>query len=161
MTMKNMKSLLALSIFVVAAFVIQGSVSAQQANNPKFNKMMPKSRRNNQYARNFTSAEMRTLRERLECTSNRYKVVNIQSFWRHGTIEFRQHSGTIETQKIINWIKITQRVMIRAKELVTNDIWTYSFRRFENELHFCPEIKSYIEARYIKFASPEEVNQAA
>jgi sulfur-oxidizing protein SoxX len=40
MTMKNMKSLLALSIFAVAAFVIQGSVSAQQANNPKFNKMM-------------------------------------------------------------------------------------------------------------------------
>ena len=38
--MKNMKSLLALSIFAVAAFVIQGSVSAQQANNPKFNKMM-------------------------------------------------------------------------------------------------------------------------
>jgi sulfur-oxidizing protein SoxX len=40
MTMKNMKSLLALSIFAVAAFAIQGSVSAQQANNPKFNKMM-------------------------------------------------------------------------------------------------------------------------
>ena len=39
MTM-NMKSLLALSIFVVAAFAIQGSASAQQANNPKFNKMM-------------------------------------------------------------------------------------------------------------------------
>lgn len=38
--MKNMKSLLALSIFVVAAFAIQGSASAQQANNPKFNKMM-------------------------------------------------------------------------------------------------------------------------
>jgi L-cysteine S-thiosulfotransferase len=40
MTMNNMKSLLALSIFVVAAFAIQGSASAQQANNPKFNKMM-------------------------------------------------------------------------------------------------------------------------
>ncbi len=38
--MKNMKPLLALSIFVVAAFVIQGSASAQQANDPKFNKMM-------------------------------------------------------------------------------------------------------------------------
>nr|WP_255531052.1 sulfur oxidation c-type cytochrome SoxX [Polynucleobacter alcilacus] len=38
--MNNMKSLLALSIFVVAAFAIQGSASAQQANNPKFNKMM-------------------------------------------------------------------------------------------------------------------------
>ncbi len=40
MNMKNMKPLLALSIFVVAAFVMQGSASAQQANDPKFNKMM-------------------------------------------------------------------------------------------------------------------------
>ncbi len=38
--MKNMKPLLALSIFVVAAFVMQGSASAQQAKDPKFNKMM-------------------------------------------------------------------------------------------------------------------------
>ena len=38
--MKNMKPLLALSIFVVAAFVMQGSASAQQANDSKFNKMM-------------------------------------------------------------------------------------------------------------------------
>ncbi len=40
MNMKNMKPLLALSIFVVAAFVMQGSASAQQANDSKFNKMM-------------------------------------------------------------------------------------------------------------------------
>ena len=40
MNMKNMKPLLALIIFVVAAFVMQGSASAQQANDSKFNKMM-------------------------------------------------------------------------------------------------------------------------
>ena len=40
MNIKNMKSLLALSIFAVAALVTQGSANAQQANDPKFNKMM-------------------------------------------------------------------------------------------------------------------------
>jgi sulfur-oxidizing protein SoxX len=40
MNIKNMKPLLALSIFAVAALVTQGSANAQQANDPKFNKMM-------------------------------------------------------------------------------------------------------------------------
>ena len=40
MNMKNMKSLLAVGTFVLAAIAMQGSVIAQQANDPKFNKMM-------------------------------------------------------------------------------------------------------------------------
>ena len=38
--MKNIKSLLALSIFALAAVLIHGSAVAQQASDPKFNKMM-------------------------------------------------------------------------------------------------------------------------
>jgi len=38
--MKNLKSLLAIAVFALAAVAIHGSASAQQANNPKFNKMM-------------------------------------------------------------------------------------------------------------------------
>ena len=38
--MKNMKSLLALSIFAMTAYAMQGTAIAQQANDPKFNKMM-------------------------------------------------------------------------------------------------------------------------
>ena len=38
--MKNMKSLLAITAFAIAALAIQNSAVAQQANDPKFNKMM-------------------------------------------------------------------------------------------------------------------------
>jgi len=38
--MKNIKSLLAITTFALAAVAIQGSANAQQANDPKFNKMM-------------------------------------------------------------------------------------------------------------------------
>ena len=38
--MKNIKSLLAFSSFALAAVVMQGNAVAQQANDPKFNKMM-------------------------------------------------------------------------------------------------------------------------
>jgi len=40
MNMNNMKSLLALGIVAVTAFAMQSSAIAQQANDPKFNKMM-------------------------------------------------------------------------------------------------------------------------
>jgi len=40
MNMKNMKSLLAISSFALAAIAMQGSVIAQQVNDPKFNKLI-------------------------------------------------------------------------------------------------------------------------
>lgn len=35
---------------------------------------------------------------------NRYYKLNLGSYARHGTIEFRHHSGTVEAEKAINWI---------------------------------------------------------
>jgi sulfur-oxidizing protein SoxX len=40
MNMKNMKSLLAITAFALTAVALQGTLYAQQANDPKFNKMM-------------------------------------------------------------------------------------------------------------------------
>jgi hypothetical protein len=46
----------------------------------------------------------------------RYFKVNAQSYLRYGTVEFRQHSGTIEYEKMYNWILLTQRIVERAIE---------------------------------------------
>jgi len=35
---------------------------------------------------------------------DRYWKLNLASFVRHGTVEFRQHSGTVESKKMIPWI---------------------------------------------------------
>lgn len=40
---------------------------------------------------------------------DRYFKLNIQSYLRHGSIEFRQHSGTIVADKIVNWIGFCQQ----------------------------------------------------
>jgi hypothetical protein len=37
------------------------------------------------------------------CT--RYLKVNLQSFVKYGTIEFRQHAGSLNPNKVINWVK--------------------------------------------------------
>lgn len=44
----------------------------------------------------------------------RYIKLNLQSYMRHGTIEFRQHSGTLNADKMINWIVLTQLMVETA-----------------------------------------------
>lgn len=47
---------------------------------------------------------------------NRYNKLNFVSYWRHGTIEFRHHSGTIEAEKIRHWVTLTAGIIRTAKE---------------------------------------------
>lgn len=48
--------------------------------------------------------------------SGRYYKVNLQSYWQHGTVEFRQHQGTIEADKTLNWVKLCLRLCLAARE---------------------------------------------
>ena len=47
---------------------------------------------------------MTTISQMANEMSGRYYKMNLQSYSRHQTIEFRQHSGTVEFTKISNWI---------------------------------------------------------
>lgn len=47
-------------------------------------------------------------------SSNRYRKVNTASFGRYGTIEFRQHAGTLNGEKAVNWILLTQLFVTKA-----------------------------------------------
>ena len=44
----------------------------------------------------------------------RYAAMNIEAIFVHGTIEFRQHQGTLNAEKIMNWILITQSIIESA-----------------------------------------------
>jgi len=48
----------------------------------------------------------KTARELSNQIGTRYTKLNIQSFWKHGTVEFRHHSGSTENEKISNWLKV-------------------------------------------------------
>lgn len=54
----------------------------------------------------------------------RYKKLNCESYFKYGTIEFRQHSGTTEYEKIYNWILFINAFVQKAKE--SNVKLTYS-----------------------------------
>jgi hypothetical protein len=44
----------------------------------------------------------------------RYFKLNLVSYWKHGTIEFRQHSGTVDADKALNWITLLMQFVNRA-----------------------------------------------
>lgn len=45
----------------------------------------------------------------------RYGAVNFCAIARHGTVEFRSHSGTTDADKIIAWLSLTQWILTMAK----------------------------------------------
>jgi len=47
---------------------------------------------------------------------SRYFKLNCESYWRHKTVEFRQHSGTIEFDKIRNWVLFCGRLVEFSKK---------------------------------------------
>lgn len=70
----------------------------------------------------------------------RYFKLNVQSFQRHGTVEFRQHSGTTTFSKIKNWILICGRLVEYAKQ---NGV-TNNFNSFLNE-----SLQDYVSDRTV------------
>lgn len=46
--------------------------------------------------------------------NSRYVAVNIAAYFTHGTIEFRQHSGSVDAVKVTHWIKLTNAMMEKA-----------------------------------------------
>lgn len=59
-------------------------------------------------------ARIKTLADVGYMFRNRYKKVNFQSYRIHGTIEFRQHAGSTDFDKISSWIILTQAIVERA-----------------------------------------------
>lgn len=46
--------------------------------------------------------------------ASRYTKLNFTSYWRHGTVEFRQHSGTIDPEKIKHWAWLCKQLLLTA-----------------------------------------------
>lgn len=74
----------------------------------------PASRRNAFYCENWRASEVSTIddyakggdkRKCADAQSGRYRKVNLHSLRWHGTIEFRQHAGTLNPVKLEAWVR--------------------------------------------------------
>lgn len=84
--------------------------------------LMPASRRGsaNTYCRSMAGyveavKRTRSMDDLQGVLNTRYTKLNLTAFWRHGTVEFRQHSGTTEFDKMINWVKLCLRMVEAAR----------------------------------------------
>lgn len=80
--------------------------------------------------------EVKTMEDINDIFMTRYIKLNLQSYVKYGTIEFRQHSGTIEFEKIYNWILLTQQMVEAGKTPVhkTYNEKTDSIQSLRNKL---------------------------
>jgi carbonic anhydrase/acetyltransferase-like protein (isoleucine patch superfamily) len=46
--------------------------------------------------------------------NERFRAFNVQAYGRHGTVEVRQHQGTLNADKIIAWVKFGQAFILAA-----------------------------------------------
>lgn len=92
-----------------------------------FNSILPMSRRTakrNWYCRPIPSVEVANLIEKQTNENivkpgemfrimhlNRYTVVNVKAYYRHKTIEFRQHNGSLNSDKIEAWVLLTYQLV--------------------------------------------------
>lgn len=92
-------------------------------NQPLIDGLVSPSRRDssNGYCRHIEASELRTIEdvptlERMRSVSlGRYRTLNLTSYGRHGSLEVRQHQGTIDAEKIISWIRFGQAIIDTAK----------------------------------------------
>lgn len=85
-----------------------------------------------------------SVRELASAIGTRYRKINLQSFVRHGSIEFRQHSGTIEFEKIKNWVLFLHNLVdfSKKKKVEQAEATFESFQKFNQE-----EIYNYLYNR--------------
>lgn len=86
----------------------------------------------------------------------RYFGLNLQSAFKHGTIEFRCHGGTIEADKIVPWAAFCSALLDFAKRAKIADIERlYSMRPWDAFLSLVPTIeqRAYFADRRAKFGT--------
>lgn len=103
---------------------LKNVVRRYAAHEAEIDAFMPRSRRGNEnrYCRSLTSYvdsldRAETVREVASCLPTRYLKVNLESLMRHGTIEFRQHSGTVNAAKIANWVRFLAGFIDQCKAM--------------------------------------------
>lgn len=87
-------------------------------------KFLPESRRDNRYCRSLRGISERTIQnagsisdlQQAVFEGSRYFKVNPQSYSRHKTIEFHQHAGSINFDKIGNWVLFLNGLVTFAQE---------------------------------------------
>lgn len=87
-----------------------------------------RSTRNNQWCHPWQEREKATLYEAAKTGSrsemrhfDRYRTVNVTAYPKYGSLEFRQHQGTLSYAKMLRWVKLGQSIVEGAMTFTDPD----------------------------------------
>lgn len=113
--------------------------------------IVPESRRKNQYCRRNSNGDYQ------KQGHDRYKAVNVTAFRRHSTFEIRLFGGTIEGEKILNWISLLLHIL--SGETVNR--CPKDFETAQKYYRYSNEVKEWAKARQVKFGTASTVTNEA
>ena len=131
-------------------------VELYTANQSNINNVVSKSRHNTRWAkrhdlndatldyirRTGSTNELRSVCAHLDNRTYRYKTVNLVAYSKYGTVEFRQHQGTLSAEKVISWVKF---VMALTEKAVTMDDAKVTYASFPELLGNLPLANETVE----------------
>lgn len=103
-------------------------VEMYAVNQNHINGLVSRSRRGSRWARNWSQYDIADLKAEIACGTDlkrkswdRYKTVNMDAYRKYGTLEFRQHQGTLSGDKIVAWVRFGQTMIEAARTMSTMD----------------------------------------
>ena len=91
---------------------------------------------------------------------SRYCGMNMHSRIINGSIEFRYHSGTINQEKILNWVKICTAIVdvgIQTSNEIESELYNIitgrdlTYEEFFKYLKLDDDVREYVDQRMAKF----------
>jgi len=106
------------------AIAVKDIMNRYKDSQTSINGFFPQSRTSNGMCKPITrTIAGNTIQELKACTSGKFSVINLEPWTSKGTIEFRQASGTLEMDKILNWVEF---LLTLVSQTVDNRIETGS-----------------------------------
>lgn len=110
-----------------------------------------------QYARPITSEdaayiERQARNGRVASATGRYKSLNVDSYGRHGTVEVRQHQGTLSFRKVEAWIRLGQGMMDAAAD--STRVSETGLRGLLQALRVDEDASAFLLGRALQFGAP-------
>lgn len=105
-------------------------------------RMVPESRQRNTYCQRSCAEYAAQI-----CEHDRYHAINVESYKKHRTIEVRLHSGTVETDKIVNWVKLLVKIADSGSETEVR-----SLTDLLQVVKLSPKERQYVADRIYKFS---------
>jgi hypothetical protein len=84
---------------------------------------------------------------------DRYRNLNVAAYARHGTLEFRQHQGTVNATKMVAWVKFTGAIMEQAKAESAPSIYRDIAGLLDGLRGLSDDLRTFFNARAANFAA--------